>query len=112
MNVDGIKDEKFLMVWKIEPHNGAGHDHELVRIAQEVAASHNWPIAVRPTPWGNDAVLFSLSGIPVAWLNLNDPSKVYPPLHTMLDTYELVRPEALSVALQLVIDMIQRIDKS
>jgi aminopeptidase-like protein len=110
--IDIIKDENFLTVWKVEPYNGARHDHELVTMAQEVAASHKWAIAVRSQPWGTDAVLFSLSRIPVAWLELIDTSKIYPTVHSMRDTYEHVRPEALSVALQLVIDMTKRIDRS
>jgi hypothetical protein len=112
-SLDGVKDERFLVVYKGESSTGAKHDPELVRMAQEVAASHNWPIAVRRMlpPFGSDAAPFSLSGIPATWLSAKDSSRFDPTYHTRHDTYEHVRPESLSAMLQLVIDMIQRIDK-
>ena len=112
LNIDTIKDEKFLTVWKVEPYNGARHDHELVRMAQEVAASQNWaiPVSQLAVPYGTDAAPFSLSGISAVYLGV--PPHLYPNYHTRHDTYEHVRPESLSAILQLVIEMIQRIDKS
>jgi len=109
-----IKDEKFLSVWKGESSTGARHDPELVRMAQEVATSHNWPIAVRqmPPPFATDATPFSLSGIPATCLSSFDASRLDPTYHTRYETYEHVRPESLSVMLQVVIDMIKQIDKS
>jgi len=109
-----IKDEKHLAVWKGESSTGARHDPELVRMAQEVATSHNWPMFVGQLPplLTTDADSFSLNGIPAVCLTSCDPSKLDPTYHTRNDTYEHVRPESLSVVLQLVIDMIQRIDES
>jgi len=82
-------------------------------MAQEVAASHNWPMAVgrQMVPGGSDAAPFSLSGISATWLSAYDHSRFGPNFHTRYDTCEHVRPESLSVMLQLVIEMIQRIDK-
>jgi len=113
LNMDGIKDENFTSVLKGELSTGARHDPELVKMAEEVAASHNWPIAVElvPPPFGTDAAAFSLSGIPAICLQSGDPSTLFQTYHTRYDTYEHIRPESLSAMLQLVIDMIQRIDK-
>jgi aminopeptidase YwaD len=109
-----IKDEKFLTVLKGEPTTGAKHDPQLVKLAQEAAASRNWPIVARqcPPPFASDATPFSLSGISATCLASYDSSKFDPTYHTRYDTYEHIRPESLSVMLQLVIDMIQRIDNA
>lgn len=114
LNMASIKDERFLTVLKGEPSTGVRHDPELVRIAQEVAASHNWPTIVKQLlpPFATDATPFSLSRIPAICLDLKDSSRWDPIIHTRYDTYEHVRPEALSAALQVVMDMIQRIDQS
>ena len=114
LNLDGVKDERFPQVLKGESSTGARHDSELVKMAREVAGSHDLPITVSqlPPPFGTDAAPFSLSGIPTTGLAFAELSRWDPTYHTRYDTYEHVRPEALSVALQLVIDMIQRIDKS
>jgi aminopeptidase-like protein len=109
-----IKDEDSLEVLEGEPSTGATHDARLVKIAQEVAASHNWPVAVGklPRPHGTDAAPFSLSGIPATCLastrlGFNDPT-----YHTWYDTDERIQPRSLSIMLQLVIDMIRRIDNA
>jgi Zn-dependent M28 family amino/carboxypeptidase len=109
-----IKDEKNLAVWKGESSTGARHDPELVKMAQEVATSHGWPIFVGQMPvlLTTDADSFSLNGVSAVCLTSCDHSKLDPTYHTRYDTYEHVRPESLTVMLQLVIDMIQRIDRS
>lgn len=109
-----IKDEKNLAVWKGESSTGARHDPELVKMAQEVATSHNWPIFVGQMPvlLTTDADSFSLNGVSAICLTSCEHSKLDPTYHTRYDTYEHVRPESLSVMLQMVIDMIQRIDES
>jgi len=110
--LDCIYDEKFLTVVKREIFTGAKHHPELVKLAQEVAASHKWPITVRLIPFGGtDASAFSVKGIPSICLLCQDTSKLVPNYHTRNDTYEHIRPESLSVSLQLIIDMIERIDK-
>lgn len=110
--LDGIYDEKYLTVTNRELCTRAKHDPELVKMAQDTAASHNWPIAVKMIPiGGTDAAAFSVKGIPAVCLLCQDTSKAVPNYHTRDDTYEHIRPESLAVSLQLVIDMIQRIDK-
>ena len=113
LNLDGICHEKFLTVVKRETFNGARYDPRLVKMAREVAAGHNWPITVLsfPIPGGSDGSAFALSGIPTVFLSSADYSRVPFNYHTRNDTYEHIRPESLSVMLQLVIDMIQRIDR-
>jgi hypothetical protein len=110
--LDGIYDEKYLTVSNRELCTGAKHDPGLVKMAQDAAASHNWPIAVKMIPiGGTDAAAFSVKGIPAVCLLCQDTSKAVPNYHTRDDTYEHIRPESLAVSLQLVIDMLKRIDK-
>ena len=110
--LDCIYDEKFLTVAKREIFTGATHDHDMVKMAQEVAAIHSWPIAAKVIPVGaTDASAFSLRGIPSICLLCQDISRLVPNYHTRNDTYEYIRPESLSVSLQVVIDMIERIDR-
>jgi Zn-dependent M28 family amino/carboxypeptidase len=109
--LDGIYDEKFLTVTNRELCTGAKHDPELVKMAQDAASSHNWHIATRMIPLGGtDASPFSLKGIPAVCLHCQDTTRAVPNYHTRNDTYEHIRPESLSVSLQLVIDMLKRID--
>ena len=111
--LDCIYDEKFLTVAKREIFTGATHDHDMVKLAQEVAAIHSWPIAAKAIPIGaTDASAFSLRGISSICLLCQDISRLVPNYHTRNDTYEHIRPESLSVSLQLVIDMIERIDRN
>ena len=113
LNLDGIMDEKFLAVLRREFFNGAIHDPSLVKMAQEVAASYHWPMAAvtMPIPGGTDTAHFSKNRIPAISIYCMDTSRILPNVHTRNDTYDYVRPESLSVSLQLVIDMIQRIDE-
>ena len=78
-----------------------------------VAANHDWPVTALsyPIPGGSDGSAFALNGIPAVFLSSADYSRVPFNYHTRNDTYEHIRPESLSVMLQLVIDMIQRIDR-
>ena len=109
--LDGIYDEKYLTVSNRELCTGAKHDPGLVKMAQDAAASHNWHIANRMIPLGGtDASPFSLKGIPAVCLHCQDTSRAVPNYHTRDDTYEHIRPESLAVALQLVIDMLKKID--
>jgi len=111
--LDCIYDEKFLTVAKREIFTGATHDHDMVKMAQEVAAIHSWPIAAKVIPVGaTDASAFSLRGIPSICLLCQDISRLVPNYHTRNDIYEYIRPESLSVSLQVVIDMIEWIDRN
>ena len=110
--LDGIYDEKLLAVANREIFTGAKHDPELVKMAQDVAASHHWPMTVWSLPFGGtDASAFSVKGIPSICLFCLDTSKLPRNYHTREDTYEHIRPQSLSVSLQLIIDMIEWIDK-
>jgi hypothetical protein len=111
--VESTADERHLTVATGEVSTGAKHDPGLVEMAQRVAASHGWPIKSKPIPLGaSDASAFSKKGVRSICLFSQDSTRLVPNYHTREDTPEHVRPEALSVSLQLVIDMIQRIDNA
>ena len=110
--LDGIYDEKYLTVTDRELCTGAKHDPELVKMAQDAAASRNWHIFTRMISiGGTDASPFSLKGIPAICLHCQDTTRAVPNYHTRDDTYEHIRPESLAVSLQLVLDMLKQIDK-
>lgn len=110
--LDGVYDEHYLTVIHREICPGAKHDPWLVKQAQEAAAERKWRIKRATIPLGaSDAAEFSNAGIPSVTLLCQDTTKLVPNYHTRHDTIEHVRPESLAVTLQLVIDMIQRIDK-
>ena len=112
--LDNIYDEKYLTVTDREIWPVAKSDPELIKMAQDVAAHHNWPIAVRSIPLGaggTDAAAFSVKGIPSIGLLCQDISQVVPNYHTRNDTYEHIRPQSLAVSLQMVIDVLKRIDE-
>jgi Zn-dependent M28 family amino/carboxypeptidase len=106
-------DERHLTVATGELFTGAKHDRDLVEMARKAAASHGWPIKAKPIPLGaTDATAFSKKGVRSICLLSQDTSRLAPNYHTREDTPEHVRPEALSVTLQMVIEMIQRIDNA
>ena len=109
--LDGIYDEKFLAVMTREVCTGAKHDPALVKLAQEAAASRGLPIKTTLIPLGaSDATPFSLAGISSTTIVCQDVSRLVPNYHTRYDTIEHVRPESLSVSLQLTMDMVRKID--
>jgi hypothetical protein len=109
--LDGIYDERLLTVTDREFFTGATHDPGLVKLAEEVAAGRGWPIRKRWIPLGaTDASAFSLKGIPAVCLHCQDTSRLVFNYHTRHDTLENIRPRSLSVSLQMVIDMIERLD--
>jgi putative aminopeptidase FrvX len=111
--LDCIYDERSLTVVNREFFTGAKHDRKLIEMAQGVAGSYNWPIAVKPVPVGaSDASAFSVKGIPSICIACQDTFKLVPNYHTRDDTYEYVRPESLSVSLQLVVGIIELIDRN
>jgi len=80
-------------------------------MAREIAVSRKWPVKSRIAPVGaSDASAFSLAGIPSVCLMCMDISRLVPHYHTRFDTIENVRPESLAVSLQLVLDMLEKID--
>ncbi len=111
--LDGIYDEKFLMVNRKEISMATKMDPYLVSLAQEVAGDYGWTLKVGVLPVGaTDASAFVQEGIRSLSLGCVDTSKLPPHYHTRLDTIEYVRPESLAVSLQLVADMIERIDRA
>lgn len=110
--VEGTADEKYLTAVTSEWCMGARHDRGIVELARKTAASHRWPIALRPIPLGaSDASAFSKKGVPSTCLLCQDSTRLVPNYHTRDDTPQHVRPQALSVALQMVIEMIEGIDR-
>ncbi|MEW5946418.1 MAG: M28 family peptidase [bacterium] len=111
--LDGIYDEKFLTVVSRELFTGAKHDPGLVRTALSAAADRGWRMKKKMVLLGGtDAAAFSREGgIPSTCILCQDISRLVPNYHTRNDTIEHIRPESLSVTLQLVVDIIERIDK-
>jgi peptidase M28-like protein len=109
--IDGVYDERYLTVVDRELTTGTHHDPALVTLAKDVAAQHGWSILQRMVPFGaTDASAFSLAGIRSVLLLCQDISRLVPHYHTRLDTIDRVRPQSLSVTLQMVLDMIRHID--
>lgn len=109
--VDGVYDERFLTVLNREIFTGARHDPRLVRMAREAAERRGWRIHEHTLLLGaTDATPFALAGMPSVALLCQDATRLVPNYHTRLDTLEHVRPASLGVMLQVVLDMIQRID--
>jgi aminopeptidase YwaD len=111
--LESTADEKHLTAATDELFTGAKHDRGLVDMARKIAAGHGWPIKLKPIPLGaTDAAAFSKKGIRATCLLSQDTTRLVPNYHTREDTPEHVRPEALSVTLQMVIEMIQQIDNA
>lgn len=112
--LDGIYDERYLTVVKRELYTGARHDPYLIGLAQACAAERGWPIKTLSIPLGGtDAAAFSREGgVPSTCLLCQDISRLVPNYHTRFDTIEHIRAQSLTVSLQLVIDMLEKIDKA
>ncbi len=111
--LESTADERHLTAVTGELFTEARHDRELVQMAGDVAACHNWPIKSKSIPLGaTDASAFSRQGIRATCLLSQDTSRLVHNYHTREDTPEHVRPEALAVSLQMVIEMLQHIDKA
>lgn len=109
--VDGVYDERHLTVVRRELFTGAQHDPGLVGMAKEIAAARGWRIREHMIPLGaTDATAFSLAGVPSVALLCQDATRLVPNYHTRLDTLEHVRPESLEVMLQMVLDLLSRLD--
>jgi hypothetical protein len=108
-----IYDERFLKIASREICTGARHDRGLIRLAEQVAGRHGWALDVKLIPFGGtDASPFSLKGIPSVCVLCQDISRLVPNYHTRNDTYDHIRPQSLSVSLQLVLEMLKEIDMS
>jgi len=111
INVDGVYDERHLTIVTGELFTGVRHDPRLIRLAKDSAGTHGWPVKEHIIPVGaTDATAFAQAGIASVCLLCQDASRLVPNYHTRLDTIEHVRPTSLGVMLQLVLDMIQRLD--
>lgn len=111
--LESTADERHLTAVTGELFTGARHDRGLLQLAQKIAAGHGWPIKSRPIPLGaSDASAFSKKAVPAICLLSQDTTRLIPNYHTREDTLEYVRPEALSVTLQVVLEMIQNIDNA
>ena len=110
--IDGVYDERYLTVVSREAFMNAKHDASLVRMAEDAAAVHDWEARTRWLLLGaTDASAFSIKGVPSVCLQCADTSRLPRNYHTREDTWEHVRPESLTVMLQMVMDMIRRIDE-
>jgi Peptidase family M28 len=111
--LDCIYDENYLIVNKREVWTGAKLDPYLVKLASETAESNGFKIKETIVPVGaTDASAFALAKIPAVSMLCQDTSRLVPHYHTRLDTIEHVRPQSLAVSLQMVIDMLKRIDQN
>jgi Zn-dependent M28 family amino/carboxypeptidase len=111
--VDSIYDESFLTIIKREPFTGVRHDPFLIQLAKEAAAHRGQPIHVTMLALGaTDASAFGVEGLSSVCIVAQDTTRLVPNYHTRLDVIDHVRPESLSVTMQLVLDMIERIDKA
>ncbi len=109
--LDGIYDERFLTAFRKELWCGAKMDPYLVDLAREVAQENGYPVKITVLTVGaTDASAFARQGIPSVSLCCQDTSRLVPQYHTRLDTAEKVRPQSLAVTLQVVLDMLRKID--
>ena len=111
--VDSIYDEAFLTALTSELFTGVRHDPYLIRLAQEEAAKRGQRInSTVLTVGGTDASAFGAAGLSSLCIIAQDTTRLVPNYHTRLDVIDHVRPESLSAVMQLVLDMIERIDKA
>ncbi|MEW6272557.1 MAG: M20/M25/M40 family metallo-hydrolase [Thermodesulfobacteriota bacterium] len=112
VNVDGVYDERHLTIIHREITTGVRHDPRLVQLARERAAARGFVHHEHVIPLGaSDATAFAQAGVPTVTLLCQDATRLVPNYHTRLDTLEHVRPESLRVMLQLVLDVIEEIDR-
>lgn len=110
--VDSIYDERFLTIITSEPFTGARHDPFLIGLAKEAAGRRGQPINDTMLALGaTDASAFGVEKLSSVCIVAQDTTRLVPNYHTRLDVIDHVRPEALAVILQLVLDMIERIDQ-
>lgn len=112
VNVDGVYDERHLTIVHRELTTGVRHDPRLVQLARDRADGRGFAYHQHVIPLGaTDATAFAQVGVPTVTLLCQDATRLVPNYHTRLDTIEHVRPQSLSVMLQLVLDMIEEIDR-
>ncbi|MBN2027223.1 MAG: M28 family peptidase [Actinobacteria bacterium] len=110
--LDNIADERYLTAFKREVWCGAKMDPYLLELSREAAAANGRDIITAVMAVGaTDASAFVREEIPSLSICCYNSSRLMPNYHTRHDTIENVRPESLAVSLQLVVDMIRRIDE-
>jgi putative aminopeptidase FrvX len=110
--LDGIYDERWLGVVRREYSTGARYDEQLAALACDVAALRGWEVKSQKIPiGGTDAAAFSRIGVPAVTLVGMDCQSLVENYHTRLDTLDRVRPEGLARMLQIVVDMLERLDR-
>ncbi|RJP27173.1 MAG: M28 family peptidase [Actinobacteria bacterium] len=110
--LDNITDERYLTVFKREVWCGAKMDPYLIELSREAAAANGKDITTTIMAVGaTDASAFVREDIPSVSICCYNAARLMPNYHTRHDTIENVRPASLAVALQLVIEMIGRIDR-
>lgn len=109
--LDGIYDESFYTVFKKELWPGGKMDPQLVELARDAAESEGYKARVGLLPLGaTDATAFALEGIPSVSICLWESTKLVPHYHTRYDTIDHIRPISLAVALQAMLNMLEKID--
>ncbi len=109
--LDGIYDEEYFTVFRKEVWPGGKMDPGLVELAVKAAGDSGFKVKSAPLPLGaTDATAFAQEGIPSVSMCLWDATRLVPHYHTRYDTIEHIRPESLTVCLQTVIEMLERLD--
>ena len=111
--LDGIYDERYLTAFRKELWCGAAMDPYLLQMVREAAAVNGYPLKTMVMAVGaTDASAFAREGIPSVSICCQDASRLVPHYHTRLDTIDNVRPQSLAVSLQVVLDVLKRLDGS
>ncbi|MFA6450290.1 MAG: M28 family peptidase [bacterium] len=110
--VDGVCEEEYLTVIDREICMSAKHSPELVQMALDSAAERKLKMRKKLVPLGaSDASAFSVAGVPATCILCQNVDKLVFNYHTRHDVIDHIRPEALTVSLQVVIDMLEKIDR-
>lgn len=113
INVDGVYDEGFLTAITRELTTGVVHDPDLIRLARDKAADRGQRLGSGLIPFGGtDAAAFRQAGLRTLALLAQDTRRLAPNYHTRLDTPDHIRPEALAVMSQLVVDVVRALDEA
>lgn len=111
INVDGVYDAAFLTAITRELTTGVVHDPALIELATELAAARGRRLGRGLIPFGGtDGAAFAQAGLRTLALLAQDTRRLAPNYHTRLDTPEHVRPEALTIMCDLVVDIVQSLD--
>ncbi len=110
--LDNIADEDYLTAFRRELWCGAKMDPYLLELSREAAAASGRDIITTVMAVGaTDASAFVREGIPSVSICCYNSARLMPNYHTRNDTIEFVRPASLAVALQVVVEMLRRMDE-